>query len=271
MSLTDQPDNKEWPMSMSRSHVLSTQLPAGAPQSKTTELLRILLIGQELRAEALRALLCSQDDMKILSPISDFEQVNDIMWRINGSDQPIDVVTMDWDGSLEANFGLLQALSNEGHRVLVISSLPYPGAMHRIEEAGAQGYCHTSASAIQLANAIRKVAAGKQNFILPEVAMTHLSNPRVKRQAVFCQERLEARAAEIGWVLTTTDINIISHFDSDNTDEIAERVNRRPGTVRTDLSARIFLFLQLLSGRQKIPNKKVGYQVLLEFGIFEYR
>jgi DNA-binding NarL/FixJ family response regulator len=260
-------------MSMSRSHLLSTQPAAVAPQSRATQtgLLRILLIGQELRVEALRALLSSQEDMKILSPISDFEQVNAIMWRINGSDQPIDVVIMDWDGSFEANYRLLQALSAEGHWVLVISSLPYPGAMHRIEEAGAQGYCHTSASAIQLANAIRKVAAGKHCFYLPELAMALLSDPKVKRHPVFCPERLEARAAEIGWVLTATDINIISHFDSINTDEIAERVNRRPGTVRTDLSARIFLFLQLISGRTKIPNKKVGYQVLLEYGIFEYR
>jgi DNA-binding NarL/FixJ family response regulator len=258
-------------MSMSRSHLLSTQtvVAPGKRGSEQSDLLRILLVGQELRAEALRALLTWQEDMQVLSPISDNEHVGDIVWRISGSEQLIDVVVMDWDGAYDANYQLLQALSAEGQRVLVISSLLYPSSMFKIEEAGALGYCHTGVSPIQLANAIRKVALAKRCFYLPDPAS--LPDLKVKRHPAFCQERLEVRAAEIGWVLTETDIKIMSHFDSDKTDEIAEQVQRRPGTVRTDLSARIFLFLQLLSGRQRIPNKKVAYQVMLEYGIFEYR
>lgn len=258
-------------MSMSRSHVLNTQT-AVVPARRTSGqsgLLRILLIGQELRVEALRALLTWQEDMQVLSPISDYEHVSDIVWRISGTEQHIDVVVMDWDGSYDANHQLLQALSAAGQRVLVISSLLYPSSMYKIEEAGAMGYCHTGASPIQLASAIRKVALATRCFYLPDP--TSLPDLKVRRHAAFSRERLEARAREISWVLTETDIKIMSHFDSEKTDQIAEQVQRRPGTVRTDLSARIFLFLQLLSGRPKIPNKKVAFQVMLEYGIFEYR
>jgi DNA-binding NarL/FixJ family response regulator len=258
-------------MSMSRSHVLNTQAPGASAKRGPGQsgLLRILLIGPELRVEALRALLTWQEDMQVLSPISDYEHVNDIVWRISGREPLIDAVVMDWDGSYDANRQLLQALSAEGQRVLVISSRLYPSSMRKIEEAGAMGFCHTGASPIQLSNAIRKVALATRCFYLPDSAS--LPDLKVRRHPAFCQERLEARAQEIGWVLTETDIKIMSHFDRDKTDEIAEQVQRRPGTVRTDLSARIFLFLQLLSGRQRIPNKKVAYQVMLEFGIFEYR
>lgn len=256
---------------MTRSHMLSTQTPvaSGKRASGQSVLLRILLIGKELRVEALRALLSWQEDMQILSPISDVEHVSDIVWRISRNEQPIDVFVLDWEGSFEANYHLLQTLSTEGRQVLVISSLLYPSEMYKIKDAGAMGYCHTGASPIQLANTIRTVALAKRCWLLPETAS--LPDLKVKRRATFCRERLEVRALEIGWVLTETDINIMSHFDRDTTDEIAEKVNRRSGTVRTDLSARIFLFLQLLSGRQKIPNKKVAFQVMLEYGIFEYR
>ncbi len=258
---------------MSQPRVLNTQTPVVPAKrvSGQSDLLRILLIGQELRVEALRALLTRQEDMQVLSPISNYEHVGDIVWRISRNEQLIDVLVMDWDGSYDydANYQVLRALSAEGLQVLVISSLLYPSLMYKLEEAGAMGYCHTGASPIQLANAIRKVALATRWFCLPDSAS--LSDIKVRRHPAFCQERLEARAREIGWVLTQTDIKIMSHFDSDKTDALAEQVQRAPGTVRTDLSARIFLFLQLLSGREKIPNKKVAYQVMLEYGIVEYR
>jgi DNA-binding NarL/FixJ family response regulator len=256
---------------MSRSHLLNTQpqVTPGKHSPAQTDLLRILLIGKELRVEALRALLSWQEDMQTLSPLSDFDNVSDAVWRISGSEQHIDVIVLDWEGPFEENYHLLQLLCAEGQQVLVISSDLYPSELYKIEEAGALGYCHTGASPIQLANAVRKVALAKRCFY--PSASASLPNLKVKRQAAFCQDRLEARAQEIGWALTETDTGIMSHFDRDNTNEIAEKVRRRPGTVRTDLSARIFLFLQLLSGRKKIPNKKVAYQVMLEYGIFEYR
>lgn len=234
-------------------------------------LLRILLIGAELRVEALRALLSTQEDMKILSPISDLAHVIDATSRMRGGEQSIDAVVIDWDESTEANYHVLKYLSSRNQHCLVISPFRFPGELRQIEEAGAMGYCFTEASTIQLANAIRNVARGIKHFYVPEGAIAHHPNLKVKRRPVFYRERLQARAEEIGWTLTETDVHIMAHFDSTSTDEIAMQINRRPGTVRTELSARIFLFLQLLSGRRRIPNKKIGFQVLLEFGIFEYK
>lgn len=260
--------------SMTRTQVLSTQPPqVYQPKRGGTRsgLLRILLIGKELRVEALRSLLSLQEDMKILSPISDLNHVMDVVSRMNGTDQSIDVVIMDWEGLYEMHSHLLQILSAKHHKCLVIGSLISPSELKQIEETGALGYCFTGASPIQLASVIRTVAGGRRHFLFPEASMIPLNDLKVKRCPVFYRERLEARAAEIGWELRHTDVSIIAHFDSDNIDIIAQKVDRRPGTVRTDLSARIFLFLQLLSGRKKIPSQKVGFQVLLEFGIFEYK
>jgi hypothetical protein len=134
-----------------------------------------------------------------------------------------------------------------------------------------RSYEHESITLVKYANGSSPGEAQPQAIRPPQDSPHSLPDLKVKRQPAFCQERLEARTKEIGWVLTETDINIMSRFERDTTDEIAERVNRRSGTVRTDLSARIFLFLQLLSGRKKIPNKKVAFQIMLEYGIFECR
>lgn len=236
-------------------------------------LLRILLVGQELRVEALRALLSLQEDMKILGPILEIDHAAEVIVRMNGADQPIDVVVIDWDGDMysEMYHHILQVLASRSIRCLIISSQTYPGEIKHIEEAGAAGYCVTSASPVQLAAAIRRVAGGKKVFHFPTGEGAGQPILKVRRHLVFYRERLEERAREIGWDLNQTDINIISHFDSDTNTQIAGEVNRRPTTIRTKLSERVFLFLQLLSGRSRIPNKKAGFQVLLEFGIFEYK
>jgi len=64
-------------MSMSRSHLLSTQSTAasGKRSSRQSGLLRILLIGQKLRVEAPRALPYMAGRHAGLSPISDYEDV----------------------------------------------------------------------------------------------------------------------------------------------------------------------------------------------------
>jgi DNA-binding NarL/FixJ family response regulator len=233
-------------------------------------LLRVLLIGKELRIEALRSLLSFQEDMRVLSPISDLDHVMDAVFRMN-IEQSIDVIVIDWDGLYQMNTHLLQILSAKHQKCLVIGTLISPGEVKQLEEFGAQGYCFTGASPVQLASCIRTVAGGRRVFLIPAPAMVPPHDLKVKRSPVFYRERLEARAAEIGWELRELDISIIAHFDSDSIVSIAEKIDRRPGTVRTDLSNRIFLFLQLLSGRKRIPSQKIGFQVLLEFGIFEYR
>jgi DNA-binding NarL/FixJ family response regulator len=260
-----------------RSQLVSSdpRSPAGTKSGAlaSTELLRLLLIGQELRVEGLKLLLGTQEDMELLTPIADLDQVTEVLLRLHGAEQRIHVVVMDWDGPFEKNYTVLKFLSSLGLRCLVISSLIFPSELDQIKEAGAWGYCFTATSRQQLAQIIRKVAGGKKYFRFPEQTAELLPNLKVKRRLVFYKERLQARAADIGWELTDTDTAIIYHiFTSahEKTPEIARKIDRKPGTVRTDLSARIFFYLHLMSDRQ-ISSRLTAFQVLLEFGIIEYK
>lgn len=246
---------------------------AGNTSSTPTELLRLLLIGQELRVEALKMLLSTQEDMELLSPIADLDQVTEVLLRLHGADQRIHLVLMDWDGPFEKNYTVLKFLSSLGLRCLVVSSLIYPSELEQIKEAGAWGYCFTATSKEQLAQIIRRVAGGRKSFRFPEQTAELLPNLKVKRRLVFYKERLQARAADIGWELTQTDLDIIYHIftmANEKTPAIAEKIDRKPGTVRTDLSTRIFFYLHLMSDRQ-VSSRLTAFQVLLEFGVIEYK
>ena len=229
--------------------------------------LRILLIGPELRVEELRALLSEQEDMQLLPPIADLDQALDVLSRANQVSR-IDVVIMEGEFCKEPHYHLLQVLSRR-LRCLIIAPPMYLSETKRLEEAGAYGYCPTAASSQQLVKTIRKIARGEKYFHpLPSNEL----RPQLsaKRHPVFFQERLEEQAASIRWPLSEIELLILSHFDGANNDEIARRIRRPVGTVRSTTS-RIFFLLQQLSERQVIPNRLVAFQVLLELGILEYR
>lgn len=259
-------------MSVARSRIISSQAPLPV-QRPAVKPLRFLLVGQELWVEALEAHLSMQEDMEVLSSITDLDLVPETVSRMNRTVQFIDVILLIWDGSFERNYHLLQSLSSQNQRCLVVSSLISSCELDLIKEAGAWGLCFTTSSFQQLLMAIRRVASGKKHIPSPKVVPTRPADLRVKRQPIFYRERLVAQAEGISWHLSETDIQIISSFSTgaSKTDEIAAKVNRQPGTVRTELSSHIYLFLQLLSGVKKIPNRLVAFRILLEFGIFEYK
>src|SRR6266566_6111021 len=230
-------------------------------------LLRILAIGPELRVEELRALLSEQEDMLFLPPIADPVQALDVLSRTNRVSH-IDVVIVEWEFCEEPPYHLLQVLSRH-LRCLVIAPPMYPSETKRLEEAGAYGYCPTTASSQQLAKAIRKIARGEKYF-LPTPSTELRPQLLAKRHPVFFRERLEEQATSIRWPLSEIELLILSHFDGANNDDIARRIHRPVGTVRSTTS-RIFFLLQQLSERQEIPNRLVAFQVLLELGIIEYR
>jgi DNA-binding NarL/FixJ family response regulator len=230
-------------------------------------LLRILPIGPELRVEELRALLSEQEDMQLLPPIADPEQALDVLSRTNRLSR-IDVVIVEGEFCEEQHSHLLQGLSRH-LRCLVIAPAMYSREAKRLEEAGAYGYCPTAASSQQLVKTIRKIARGEKYFH-PTPLTELVPHPLAKRQPVFFQERLEEQAAKISWPLSEIELLILSHFDGANNNDIAQKIHRPVGTVRSTTS-RIFFLLQQLSERQEIPNRLVAFQVLLELGILEYR
>ncbi len=229
--------------------------------------MRILPIGPELRVEELRALLAEQEDMQLLPPIADPDQALDALSRTDRVSR-IDVVIVEGEFCEEPHSHLLQVLSRH-LRCLVIAPPMSPSETKRLEEAGAYGYCPTAASSQQLMKTIRKIGRGEKYFHPTPSAELR---PRLlaKRQPVFFQERLEEQAARINWPLSEIERLILSHFDGANNGEIAQRIHRPVGTVRSATS-RIFFLLQQLSERQEIPNRLVAFQVLLELGILEYR
>ena len=230
-------------------------------------LLRILPIGPELRVEELRALLSEQEDMQLLPPIADPDQALEVLSRMNRVSR-IDVVILEGEFCEELHYPLLQVLSRQ-LRCLIIAPPMYPSEIKRLEEAGASGYCPTAASSQQLVKTIRKIARGEKYFH-PTPSTELRPHPLGKRQPVFFPERLEEQAARISWPLSEIELSILSHFDGANNNEIAQRIHRPVGTVRSATS-RIFFLLQQLSERQEIPNRLVAFQVLLELGILEYR
>ena len=227
--------------------------------------LHILLIGPELRVEELQTLLGAQEDMALLPTIADLDQALDVLSRLNRSTQ-IDVALLEWESPENKHYQLLRLLARRLHCLIIAPSLP-PGEVRRLEEAGAKGYCPTTASSQQLIKAIRTVAQGGRDFRTMPSTAPHppLS---VMRRPVFSRERLEECA--VGWRLSEIEQLTLAHFDAASSDEIARRIHKSRGAVRNAISG-VFIFLQHISGRGEIPNRMVGFQVLLELGIFEYR
>jgi DNA-binding NarL/FixJ family response regulator len=162
------------------------------PPPKQPRLLRILLIGPELRVEELRSLLSEQEEMQLLAPITDPDQALDVLSRTNRISS-IDVIIVEWEFCEEQHYHLLHILSRR-LRCLVIGPPIYSSEMKHLEEAGAYGFCPTAASFQQLVKSIRKIARGEKYFH-PTPTAELRSNLFVKRQPVFFQERLEEQAA----------------------------------------------------------------------------
>ncbi len=241
--------------------------PPAKRRHSPTGLLRILPIGPELRVEELRALLSEQTDMELLPPIADPDQALDVLSHTNRVTR-IDVAIVEGESCEEQHYPFLKVLSKH-LRCLIITLPMYPSEIKRLEEAGAYGYCPTSASSQQLVKTIRAIARGEKYFH-PPFSGELRARLQAKHKPVFYQERLEEQAASIDWPLTEIERLILSNFDGATNEEIARRIHRPVGTVRSTIS-RIFFLLQQLSGRQEIPNRLVAFQVLLELGIIEYR
>ncbi len=239
------------------------------PTSHASRLLRVLVIGPELLAHALHALLSTIDDLQVLAPICEPDQALSFIERVNSTGNTINVVVLYWSGDLEGDHDLLRALSSQ--RCLVVTSLYFPGEIDFIRHSGAWGLFFATSPVRDLVTSLRTIAAGQPSFpktppSAPERNLSYLTRPR---QMAFHEERLRALGREIMWDLSETDIQIFRHFTDMSIEEIAPKVHLRPTTVRRELSQRIYEFLKLISG-QPVPNRFVALQVLLQYGVLEY-
>src|SRR5438034_9200070 len=109
------------------------------PSPQKSRLVHVLVVGPQLLANALHALLATIDDFHLLSPIFESDEVLPFTQRIRSTQHPIDVVVLHGSGDLEADHTLLKALSTHRQRCLIVTSLHFPNEMALIKQAGAWG------------------------------------------------------------------------------------------------------------------------------------
>jgi len=253
----------QFPSSASTSYLI--------PASRVGRLLRVLVVGPELLASALHALLGTLDDIHTLTPIYEPDQVLPFLGRVASTGNPVDVVVLHLSGDFESDFALLHHLAAAHQHCLVVTSLYIPSEIKLLKSAGARGLFLTSMPAQQLASALRIVGHGRSYFPktcspTPGGDQPSLTKPRL---VAFHEDRLRGLARERRWEITDTEVSILRHFTNTSIEQIAANVQLRPATVRRELSERIYKFLSLLSGRS-VPNRFVAIQVVQEYGILEY-
>ena len=237
---------------------------------QTTSLLRVQVVGPQLLAQALHALLSTLDDLYALAPLSQLDQVLSVVERLQQSKRAIDVFVVQWSGDQDRDHRLLSALSAAGHRCLVVTSLLFPHELDFLQRV-CWGIFFTTSPLSDLATALRSIAAGHSYFpdIFPHPPSPLLPLQIKQRRVVFNSQRLEVLAHDICWELSPRQIEIIRNFTMTHLEEIAERVHMKETSLRRLISDQIYEFLRLVTGRE-VPNRFVALQLLIELGVFEY-
>lgn len=179
--------------------------------------IKILLADdQQLVREALSALLSLQADIEVVGSCGRGDQVLDLARQA----QP-DVILLDIEMPGMDGISVAQQLK-EHHlpcRSLVLTTFGRPGYLARALETGASGFMVKDTPASQLAEAIRKIHAGRRVFD-PQLAAESLAvgpNPLTDREKEVLQ------AAKEGASIVT----------------LAARLHLSQGTVRNHLSSSI--------------------------------
>lgn len=256
----------------------SQYAPRSTASAATDRRLHILIVGHELRVEALELLLSQQQDLRVMTALADaLSPVDTVLSLIERrrTSRPIDVIIIDWDGDSSINMSLLLALSKARQRSLVVTSLMLPSDLETLQKSGAWGYVLTTASSRHLYTAIGHVAQGRKSF--PPVQTDLLPNLRVKRHLVFYPERLKLYAQDVTEVeLSPIAMQILAHLAASNAVEIASCIDRGQGTIRTELSTKVFPFMRYLVKKYQLPiskvsNQKDAFEVAQMMGIFVYQ
>jgi len=120
--------------------------------------IRLLLADdQVLVRQALAALLELEDDFEVVAEVGRGDQVVDAARRARPDVALLDIEMPGLDG-LAAAAALAQELPDV--RVIILTTFGRPGHLRRAMESGALGFVVKDAPAEQLADAVRRVAAG---------------------------------------------------------------------------------------------------------------
>ena len=154
-------------------------------------MIRIILAeDQSLLRGALASLLALETDFEILADLPDGQAA----WAAIRRDAP-DILVTDIEMPGMSGIALAEAIQREKlkTRILIVTTYARPGYLRRAMYAGVSGYLLKDAPATDLADAIRRVAAGER-VIAPELAEAAWSAP----DPLSDTERRLLRLAESG-------------------------------------------------------------------------
>jgi two-component system, NarL family, response regulator DesR len=183
----------------------------------TAGVIRLLVAeDQALVRGAIVALLGLERDLEVVAEVARGDEVVARALDVRPDVAMLDIEMPGLDG-LSAAAQLRTALPS--CRVIVVTTFGRPGYLRRAMEAGASGFLLKDAPAPQLADAIRRVAAGGRvvDPALALDALTEGTNPLSIREREVLSTALEAATIA----------------------EMASRLSLSEGTVRNHLSAAI--------------------------------
>ena len=198
--------------------------------------IRLLLADdQALVRGALATLLGLEPDMEVVAEVGRGDEVVQEARRTSPDVALIDVEMPGIDG-IAATAALHEALPSV--RVLIVTTFGRPGFLRRALQAGASGFVVKDTPARQLAEAVRRVAAGLR-VVDPALAADSLSGG---------ESPLTARETEV----------LLAARGGGSVADIARHVSLSEGTVRNHLSSAI--------GKTMARNRADAVRIADEFG-----
>ncbi|KXV21278.1 response regulator transcription factor [Gluconobacter japonicus] len=193
----------------------------------------ILAEDQAMLLDAFEALLGLEEDMQIVGRAADGQQALQLAQTLRPN-----VIITDIEMPHMTGIELAEQIREQGlpSRVMIVTTFGRAGYLRRALQAGVRGYMLKDAPITQLADAIRKVAAGGRAIAsdLAEAVWDALPDPLSDR------ERSMLRLAEAG--RTNKDI--------------AEELSLSAGTVRNYFSE----IVQKLDARNRIEAGRIARQ-----------
>ena len=198
--------------------------------------IRLLLADDQAMVRgALATLLGLEPDMEVVAEVGSGDEVVAAARASKPDVALVDVEMPGLDG-IAATAALHEAMP--GVRVLIVTTFGRPGFLRRALQAGASGFVVKDTPARQLAEAVRRVAAGLR-VVDPALAADSLSGG---------ESPLTARETEV----------LLAARGGGSVADIARHVSLSEGTVRNHLSSAI--------GKTMARNRADAVRIADEFG-----
>lgn len=182
--------------------------------------IRVIVVDDQAMVRgALATLLTLEDDIEVAGQAASGQEALDLLRHLKSQNQPVQVAVMDVEMPVMDGLTATAAITADypETKVLMVTTFGRPGYVHRALQAGAGGFIVKDTPAPQLAQAIRKVAAGEK-VVDPQLAVDSLT-----QGASILSERETQVLREVAQGGTIEDVAATLHLSA--------------GTVRNHISA----------------------------------